>query len=308
MERRTFLKHGTLALGASLWGCAGAPGIRSLGPASRDPYARVGMTTVGWRSRFASTRSMNGGPVTTPELTLLAAPQVIADEVGLHNVEIWDMQFADMSLAYCEQIRAAAAKAGSRIVNIQVDKYVGDLSATDATVRAKNIADAKGWLDRAVAVGAPSIRVNTGRFNPSTTVDSFRQLADYGQKVGATVLVENHGTPIPDVVSIVSAVNHPRCRSLVDWGNTAPNGAIEEKIAGLRPMFPWLGFVSAKAEEFDDQYHHTSWDIGPLVRATEDAGYRGIYSIELWNTKNPPADTARAARTVRDAIVANLKA
>jgi sugar phosphate isomerase/epimerase len=168
-------------------------------------------------------------------------------------------------------------------------------------------------MDRAVAVGSPSIRVNTGPtggrpFDVRVTADSFRQIAEYGQQVGVTVLVENHGTPIPNVVAIVDAVNHPRCRSLVDFGNTTPSGSTEEKIASLRPMFPRLGFVSAKAEAFDEAYRHTSWDFAAFIRAVEESGYRGIYSLELWNTRNPPADTPRAARAIRDLIAANLRA
>jgi hypothetical protein len=44
------------------------------------------------------------------------------------------------------------------------------------------------------------------------------------------------------------------------------------------------------------------------VKATEDAGLRGIYSIELWKTRNPPTDPMRAATVERDLIAANLRA
>jgi len=78
-------------------------------------------------------------------------------------------------------------------------------------------------------------------------------------------------------------------------------------IADFAPTFPTLGLISAKAQEFDENYAHKNWDIAALVRATEDAGFRGIYSIELWETVNPPADPVRAAKAVRDIIAANLR-
>lgn len=313
MQRRTFLKQGSGALVGSLWACSASwTGGGAPSASGADRFPRIGVTTVSFRSRFPATRSMNGGPVTNPELTLPAAPEFFAREVGLHNVEIWDLQFAEQSVAYCQSIRVAAEAAGSRIANLQIDG-VGDLSAAAPATRAEALAKSKAWMDRAVVLGSPRIRFNTGPgpgqpFDLGVTSDSFRQLAEYGERVGVTVLVENHGTPIPDVVAIVNEVNHPRCRSLVDFGNTTPGGTTEEKIAALRPMFDHLGFVSAKASEFDDEYRHTSWDIGALVRAIEQSGYRGIYSVELWNTSAPPADTVRAARAVRDTIARNLHA
>jgi sugar phosphate isomerase/epimerase len=139
------------------------------------------------------------------------------------------------------------------------------------------------------------------------TIDSYRQLAEHAERAGVTVLIENHlGTTSIDVAAIVGAVNHPRLRSLIDWGNTG-GGTAEQMIADLAPTFPTLGLISAKAQEFDENYKHKNWDIAALVRATEDAGFRGIYSIELWETTNPPADPVRAAKVVRDIIAANLK-
>ena len=121
-----------------------------------------------------------------------------------------------------------------------------------------------------------------------------------------TVLIETHlGTTPVDVAAIVGAVNHPRLRSLIDWGNSG-GGTAEEMIADFAPTFPTLGLISAKAQEFDENYRHKNWDIAALVRATEDAGFRGIYSIELWETVNPPPDPVRAAKVVRDIIAANL--
>ena len=119
-------------------------------------------------------------------------------------------------------------------------------------------------------------------------------------------LTAKDGTPIDAVVAIVKAVNSDHCKALADWGNSNANteqGRIEE----LSKMFPYLGFVSAKELEFDAQNNHTSYDIVPIVKATEASGYKGIYSIEMWTNRNPPPDPVAAARTMMRQIAANLK-
>ena len=79
----------------------------------------------------------------------------IADQLGLHNVEVWSAHFADMSLDYCRQVKAAAAAVGSKIIDIQVDGS-DNLSDPDEAKRAASITTIKQWMDRAAAIGDPS--------------------------------------------------------------------------------------------------------------------------------------------------------
>lgn len=272
---------------------------------------RIGITTVCFRDRFAATRGKNEGPVPAgQELTLLTAPKFIADTLGLHNVEVWSAQFADQSLDYCKQVRAAAAAVGSRIINIQVDGRE-NLSDPDAKKRADSIAQIKQWMDRAAAVGAPTLRANTGGGPPEAwdinrTADSFKQLAAYGKTIGVKILVENHigySADIDKVVAIAKAVNDPFCRVISDWGNT-PTSSPAAQVEGLSKLFPFLELVSAKELDFDGN-RHINYDVVPLIKATEASGYKGIYSIEFYG--KPPADTVAAAKDMITALVANIK-
>jgi len=242
-------------------------------------------------------------------LTLLTAPKFIADEVGLHNVEVWNRHFDDMSLDYCRALKAAAASAGSKITNIQLDGQY-DLSSPDADKRKESLTFVKGWMDRAAALGAPRMRANTGG-RPSDpvadqTVDSYRQLAAYGKTIGVKILVENHdgSSEIPRAVDVVRRVNDPFCRSLSDWGNT-PAGSQKEREAALKTMLPYLEFISAKEVDFDAQNRHVSYDIVPIIEMTEASGFRGIYSIEFFGDR-PPADPVKAAVAMAHTIADHL--
>jgi len=320
MNRRTFLQQSGRALAAApFYGVA----LQSMPPAVLN---RIGMTTVCFRERFPATRSKGattptrsetrvGAPGSAPppegDLTLLTAPKFIADQLGLHNVEVWSAQFAEMSLDYCRQVKAAAAAVGSKIINVQVDGPE-NLSDPDAAKRSASIAAIKQWMDRAAAVGAPTMRANTGGGRAETwdvnrTADSFRQLAEYGKTIGVKILIENHtgySADIDKVVQIVKAVNDPNCRVIADWGNT-PSTSPADRVAGLSKLLPYLELVSAKELEFDEENRHVSYDIVPFIKATEASGFRGIYSIEFYSNR-PPRDVVAAAKDMMQTIAANI--
>jgi L-ribulose-5-phosphate 3-epimerase len=312
MTRRSMLALGTRALAAyPVLARAGSLGASAqTQPIPAAVLRRIGITTVCFRDRFTQTREKSAGPIPAgQELTLLTAPRFIADTLGLHNVEIWNAQFADDSIDYCRQIKAAAEAVKSRIINIQVDGRE-NLSDPDAAKRADSIQVIKQWMDRAAAVGAPTCRANTGggpaeAWDVNRTADSFRQLAQYGRKIGVKILVENHigySADIDKVVAVVKAVNDPYCRTICDWGNSPKD---EGRVAALSKLFPYLELVSAKNLNFDDNNKHVDYDVVPIIKAHEAAGYKGIYSIEFYG--KPPKDTVAAAKDMIAALTANIK-
>jgi sugar phosphate isomerase/epimerase len=311
MNRRTFLQQSSRALAA-------APLYRGLTPVynfvQSIPAAvlnRIGITTVCFRERFPATRSKGADAPSGGDLTLLTAPKFVADQLGLYNVEVWSSQFAETSLDYCRQLKAAAAAVGSRIINIQVDGRE-NLSDPDESKRAASIAAIKQWMDRSAAIGAPTTRANTGggsadAWDVNRTADSFRQLAEYGKTIGVKILIENHtgySADIDKVVQLAKAVNHPHCRVISDWGNT-PSTSPADRVAGLSKLLPYLELVSAKELDFDDQNRHVSYDVVPLIKATEASGFRGIYSIEFYSNR-PPRDVVGAAKDLMQTLAANI--
>jgi sugar phosphate isomerase/epimerase len=312
MKRRSFLQRGCRALAAAPF-YSGAFADAAEAPIPPAVLRRIGITTVCFRERFPATRSKNMPAPAGGDLTLLAAPKFIADQLGLHNVEVWNFQFEDTSMDYCRRLKDEAIRAGSKIINIQLDGPY-DLSNPDASKRAESIKFVKEWMDRAAALGAPTLRANSGGEAPGAVwdlnrvADSYRQLCEYGKKIGVKVLVENHigfSRDIDKAVAIVKTVNDPNCRMICDWGNT-PARTNTERIPVLSKIFPYLDLVSAKELDFDEQNRHISYDIVPIVKATEESGFRGIYSIEFYTVKSPPRDPVAAAKTMMQVIAANI--
>jgi sugar phosphate isomerase/epimerase len=297
MDRRTLLGGGSVAL--ALGACATIPA-----PAF-DPKQRIGVTTVGFRERFASTAS----DAANADLELLRWPAFVRETFDVPYVECWARHFAYTSLAYCATLRAAAADAGTEIINIQLDPFPADevdLSSSDVFARMGDIEKVMAWMDRAKACGAPFLRANTDKhvegrpFVPMIAADSFYRLAEHGQSIGVTILVENHGgysRDIRNVEAIVRAVDHPFCRAVSDWGNS-PGADTAERIASLAPIMDLTALVSAKGRVFDETtWTHRDYDVAAMTEAFERGGFTGVYSIELYNVP-PPSDPVAAVRAM----------
>ena len=219
-----------------------------------------------------------------------------------------------LSAKYCAKAYRAAEKAGSRIVNIQLDDPAYNLSDRDTAGRKKSVAFVKEWMDRAAACGATSLRANTGKsqgkkFDLDITIDSFQSLAEYGKEIGVKILLENHGTSsaVPEkIVEIVKAVDTPWCRTLPDFGNIPPGTNETFRRKTLQMLFPYAHLVSVKGMWFDDQMKHVPYDIGACVRIGETTGFQGIYSAEYWDPKARPFDPFRVTRKIIQLIVENL--
>jgi sugar phosphate isomerase/epimerase len=323
MKRRTFLQQSGRALAAAPFLplasnlFEAAPAAAGLQAIPANILNRIGITTVCLRGMFPKSMNLPGVPGPGGSMTLLQAPKFIADNIGLHNVETWNWQFAETSMDYCKQLKAAADAVGSRFINLQLDLGPEDnLSDPDPAKRAATLTAMKTWMDRTAAIGATSMRANTGGgpesgWDPKRTADGFRELAEYGKGIGVKVLIENHigySESIDKVVEVVKAVNDPNCRCICDWGNTPANGTIQQKIDALKKLFPYLYLVSAKELDFDAQNRHISYDIVPIIKATEASGFKGIYSIEFYTDKQPPKDVVAAAKSMAQTLAANIKA
>jgi sugar phosphate isomerase/epimerase len=281
--------------------------------------SRMAVTTSTFRFMFAppvGSKQPENWPVPPRhDLTTLTAPEYIARNTGLRNLELWTPLFAKDTMAYARQVREAAEKAGVKIINLQLDTQY-NLSHPDPTEKAASVAAVKHWMDVSKATGSPTARVNTGgsvageAFDVKITGGSFKQLLDYGRKIGLKVLLENHigySRSIDNLMALLKYVNNPDLRVVFDWGNALDT--TEERIAAAQRMMPYIELVSAKGRAFDAQYHHTSFAVEPVVRVLEKGGFKGMYSVELWNNEGPILDPAHATRsfaeTIGHAIVAS---
>lgn len=301
MDRRHFLASGTalLALFARAQPIDDTPARK---------LARIAISSSSYRANYEGRFNV---ATAMPKLSHRSLPAYARERFGVTKVELWDQQFgpAGHSFAECRAIRAAADAAGVQVISVEVED-MPRIDAADADDRAQAVAEGKVWLDKARVLGCTSMRFNVnrsrGEINRDAAIAVLRQMADHGGKLGIIVLLENHGgatSTIPSLISLVNAVNHPFVRAEPDWGAWSPPG---DRYEAMKSAMAVAHIVSAKGLVFDpESYVHTSFDATRLVRDAEATGFKGVYSIELYN--NPaPADTDRAIASYIRTITAAL--
>jgi len=301
MDRRLFLAASAAMLSGA------ARGQLAAVPAAK--LARLSISSSSYRAHYEGRFSVE---TAMPKLSHLSLPAYVKQRFGISRIELWDQQFgpAGHSFEECRAIRAAADAAGVRIVSVEVED-MPRLDAADADDRAQAIAEGKVWLDKARVLGCTSMRFNVnrgrGEVNREAAIAVLRPLANYGRKLGVVVLLENHGgatAAIPNLIALVKAVDHPFLKAEPDWGAWAPPG---DRYEAMKSAMGVAHIVSAKGLKFDPEtYAHSSFDVGRLVREAESTGFKGVYSIELYN--NPaPADTDRAVESMIRAIASEMR-
>lgn len=291
MDRRHFLA-GTAALALSA-----RPGHAAADAVPADRLARLSVSSSTYRAHYDGRFSVAGA---MPRLSHRTLPAHVKQNFGISRIELWDQQFgpAGHSFAECRAIRAAADAAGVQVVSVEVED-MPRLDAADPDDRAQAVAEGKVWLDKARVLGCTSMRFNVNRsrneeVNREAAIAVLRQMADHGGKLGVVVLLENHGGATANVaamVELVRAVDHPFVKAEPDWGAWVPPG---DRYEAMRAAMAVAHIVSAKGQLFDPEtYAHTTFDVARLVREAEATGFKGVYSIELYNTP-APADTDRA--------------
>lgn len=209
-------------------------------------------------------------------------PRVALERFGIRAVELCQMHFPPPDSGRLDQLLKVVGETGSTIVNIPVD--VGNISQPDERKRAHDVAQIKSWVDVARYVGAPSIRVNTGRqdgpVDLSITLGSYNQIADYAETKGVRIGLENHGGISADprnVVKLVEGVGRHRFGTLPDFGNFAP----EVRYEGLEMIVPYALVVHAKTYDLDAAGNVPEFDFPRCMRILRDVGYDGYLSIEF---------------------------
>lgn len=194
-----------------------------------------------------------------------------------------------------------------------------DICELDADKRKAGIEVAKKWLDGAAILGAKSMRVNSGgpRIAPAPVatadypkndalaqylgncIDSFKQMADYGGKLGVKVTLENHwgltANPI-NIRIIVDEVKNPFCEASPDFCNWEHEYLMYNGLADLAPY----AHTNVHAKYWN------RWkdpDVQRCVRIMTSAKYEGVFALEY---EDGPWDGVEGAKYLYKEVLAAL--
>lgn len=192
-----------------------------------------------------------------------------------------------------------------------------DFASADKAVRAAGVSLTKEWIEAAARLGAPVIRVFAG---PTGAIqdwreaaegtsrddvekwmaDDLRVCAEYGQRFGVLVAVQNHGDFLssgPEHLSLLDRVDHPWCGALVDTGKYLT----PDPYADIAMLVPHAVNWQIK-ETLGSSLRSPPTDFRKLVRIILDGGYRGFVPIETLSMGRKDYDPATEVVSVLTAL------
>ena len=180
----------------------------------------------------------------------------------------------------------------------------------DEGVRAKQLAEARRFIDLAQALGAPYVRVFGNKFVAGVPrqkmlahiAAGLHQLGAYARGKGVTVLIESHGdfTDSPTLLEILHLADSPAVGLLWDAHHTYVSGK-EQPEDTIRQVGGYVRHTHLKDSVpagGDRRYVLTGTGDVPVERqvaALAKTGYRGCYSFEWEKRWHPEIEEPEVA-------------
>ncbi len=303
LSRRSFLSR-TSTLAASLLAGARARDAKASGPNLQFPTsARERLAVASWpfRAYIESPANRWARKPKLPGMDLKDFAAMVKKEFNLNNIEPLGQHFRSIEPAYLAEFREAVERAGSHVVNIPTG-VEGSFYDPEKAKRQAVVERAKKWVDVAVALGSPSLRMNLGAYrhvkpDVDLTSESLKQLADYAAEKNVLINLENDDLFSEDaffIVSVVKKVNAPFLHALPDFCNSMLSGNPEFCYDALKAMFPLAYNIShMKDSEADDKGKVYTVDVARCFAIAKEAGYKGYFSMEWEGQGEPYAGTHR---------------
>ena len=296
LERRKFIQA-SLALSAlPMVGFAGprqVPGETaansrfklSLNAYSFNTPLRSGKITLGDVLEFCAEQNFSAADLTAYYFP--GYPQVPSDE-------------------YLHQLKRKAHHLGIAISGTGVRN---DFAEPDKSIRSKDVLLVKNWIEAAAKIGAPVIRIFSGRSVADKVsrdavatwmMDDIKTCVDYGKKHGVIVALQNHNDFIKtadETIDLIKKINDEWFGLVLDTGSfvtNEPYGEIEKVISYA------VNWQIKEKITYNGKSQNT--DLIKLFKMIKASTYRGYLPIETLSPGDPYAIIPPFLKQVRDAM------
>ncbi len=227
-------------------------------------------------------------------------PALVAERYQLRNVELLGRHLHSTDAAYLRQIHAAVKSAGSYVVNIPVE--VGaSFYDPDSARRSTAVANANKWIDVAVALESPGVRVHVQRAGDAAadagrTAAALAQVARYGESKGVVVTLENDDLVSEDaffLANVIDQVKSPWLRALPDFGNSMLTGNEKFNYDAVTAMFQRAYNIAHVKDSEATREKVFRVSMERTFGIAKAAGYKGYYSIEFEGEGDPYAGVGK---------------
>ncbi len=260
-----------------------------------EPRARLAVASWPFREFIESPTNKWARNPKKPGMDLTEFGAMVVKRFGLHNIEPLGSHFRSTDAAYLRDLREATEKVGANVIDIPVDLQDSFYDPGTAK-RQKSIEASRKWIDTAVAVGSPSVRlhiagVHNVKPDVSRTAESLKQVADYGAGKNVLVNLENDDNVTEDpffIAQVLETVNNPYLHALPDFCNSMLTHDQEFNNRAMELMFKHAYNIShVKDSEVGDKGKLYTVDVAKCFAIAKAAGYRGYFSME-WEGGGDP--------------------
>jgi len=247
-----------------------------------------------------------------------------ARELGVDGVEFVNQFFFNKAkdTQYLNELKSRCNNEGVESLLIMCD-LEGELGHPDTAERMQAVENHYKWVDAAKFLGCHSIRVNAssqGSYEEQQKLaaDGLAALAEYADKAGINVLVENHGGFSSNgewLAGVMQMVENSRVGTLPDFGNFCikregytpenPNPECSDeydRYKGVRELMPYAKGVSAKTHDFNAEGEEVHTDYEKMMRIVLDAGYRGYVGIEYEGNGMDAVEGVKATKVLLENV------
>ena len=175
-----------------------------------------------------------------------------------------------------------------------------DFAVPDAAARKLDLQMVKDWIEVASKLGAPVIRVFSGRQLPEGhsfdqvlewMIPDFKECAAYGKQHGVILALQNHNDFLQtadETIRVIDAVGSDWFASLLDVGSFRQR----DPYAEIEKVVPYAVSWQLK-ENVGYGTKEVPTDLRKIKAIIEKTGYRGLLSIETLGAGDPRVKVAK---------------
>ncbi len=223
-----------------------------------------------------------------PTLTLME----LLDWCATQNIEAIDLTgyyfpgYPEVpSDEYIYELKRKAFRLG---IDISGTGIRNNFASPDPAVRAADVERAKKWIIVASKLGAPVIRLFAGEIPKGYEnkwdevagwmIDCYKECADFGQKHGVIIGIQNHGDMLQTAdqcIKVVKAINSRWAGIILDTGNFK----VADPYGDIATVIPYAVNWQVKESVFGTGSGIRT-DLPRLIKILKKSGYRGYLPVE----------------------------
>lgn len=181
-----------------------------------------------------------------------------------------------------------------------------DFAVPDAAARKSDVQMVKDWIEVASKLGAPVIRVFSGRVRPEGhtfdqalewMISAFHECAAYGQRHGVIVGLQQHNDFLKtadETIRVIEAVNSPWFGDILDVGSLRQG----DPYAEIEKLVPYAVSWQLK-ENVGYGSKEVATDLRRIKAIIDKVGYRGVLPFEALGAGDPRAKVAGFLEQIR---------